>query len=382
MIFRNLYNIAICFAKHKGGCMDKKAIVIFSVLIIIGAVIATRFVLIGKENLSKNEEVTTLTIFHAGSLSGPFDELEKDYEDKYDNIDVQRESAGSADTIRKVTDLGKVADVVGSADYTLIQSMMIDNEPPYAEWYIQFAVNRLVIAYTDKSSANNEITADNWPEIFARDNVNFGFSNPNADPCGYRALMLIQLAEKYYNQSNLFDDLVESHSSIKVVQDQENFTINAPENLDPDKSIMIRPKETDLMAQLEAGELDYLIIYRSVAYQHRDSHVKFLELPKEIDLSDAALAYYYGNVSLQQYSDLEDKGEGKGKLIKAKPIVYGITIPSNAEHNKEAEDFVKLLLGTVGQAILNDLGQPPIVPARASDISKIPDTLKEFVIQE
>ena len=328
--------------------------------------------------ISSGNETTELKIFHAGSLSGPFEEIENIYEKEYGNVDVQRESAGSADTIRKVTDLGKVADVIGSADFTLIESMMMENNPSYAEWYIQFAVNQLVITYTKKSSANSMITADNWPEIFARDDVNFGFSNPNADPCGYRSLMMIQLAEKYYNLPNLFEDLVENHSSITIEPNGLNFTINVPENLDPDSSIMIRPKETDLMAQLEAGELDYLIIYRSVAYQHRDSQVNFLELPKDIDLSDAALANEYCKVSLQQYSDQEDKG----KLIKAKPIVYGITIPTNVKHNKEAEDFIKLLLGTEGQAVLNDLGQPPITPARASDINKIPDGLRDLVVQQ
>ena len=71
---------------------------------------------------------------------------------------------------------------------------MMETNPVYAEWYIQFAVNQLVIVYTDKSSANSKITVNNWPEIFAREEVNFGFSNPNADPCGYRSLMMIQVS--------------------------------------------------------------------------------------------------------------------------------------------------------------------------------------------
>jgi len=327
---------------------------------------------------SSNKEKSVLKVFHAGSLSGPFAELEEEFEKKYDNIDVARESVGSADTIRKVTELGKAADVVGSADYTLIKSMMMENEPVFAEWYIQFAVNQLTIAYTDQSTAKSEITTENWPIIFARDDVNFGFSNPNADPCGYRALMMIQLSEKHYNLSNLFDDLIQAHSDISVVQNGDEFTINAPENLNPDDSIMIRPKETDLIAQLEAGVLDYLIIYHSVAYQHRETDVKFIELPKEINLEDASLATEYGKVFLQQYSDQP----GKGSLVKAKPIVYGVTIPTNAEHTKEAENFVKMLLGPEGQNILTDLGQTPIIPARASDIEMIPGSMKELVVQE
>jgi molybdate/tungstate transport system substrate-binding protein len=319
-----------------------------------------------------------LKVFHAGSLSGPLGQLEAEFEGRYHNIDIHRESAGSADTIRKVTELGKIADVVASADYTLIKNMMIDSTTSHADWYIQFAVNQLVIAYTDHSTAKSEITANNWYKIFNRDDVNFGFSNPNADPCGYRALMMIQLAEEHNNSSDLFEDLIVSHSDISISNVDDEFTIETPENLDPDDSIMIRPKETDLMAQLEAGELDYLIIYRSVAYQHRDAGVKFIELPTEINLKNASLAGQYGKVFLQQYSDQP----GKGKLIKAKPIVYGITIPTNSKHPQEAENFVQMLLGQEGQIILSDLGQPPIVPARASNIEKVPDGLKELVVQE
>ena len=149
-------------------------------IILLIIIIITLFTLgILQGCVSDGDEVTKLRIFHAGSLSGPFEDLEKIYEKKYDDVDVLRESAGSADTIRKVTDLGKVADVIGSADYTLIKSMMMENDPVFANWYIQFAVNQLVIAYTDKSTANTELSINNWPEIFARDNVNFGFSNPN-----------------------------------------------------------------------------------------------------------------------------------------------------------------------------------------------------------
>jgi molybdate/tungstate transport system substrate-binding protein len=220
--------------------------------------------------ISSGSEIIELRIFHAGSLSGPFADLETEFESEHNHIIVQRESAGSVDSIRKITDLGRGGDVLASADYSLIESMMINNDPQFASWYIQFAVNRLVIAYTDHSTAKNEITA------------NFGFSNPNADPCGYRSLMMLQLAEKYYDIPNLFEELIQSHSSISVTQDGHDFTIKAPENLDPDSSIMIRPKEVDLMAQLETGELDYLIIYRSVAYQHRYSGVDFVNLPDAI----------------------------------------------------------------------------------------------------
>ena len=323
------------------------------------------------------KELIELKVFHAGSLSGPFEEIEKYYENEHGNINVQREAAGSADTIRKVTDLGKVADVVGSADYTLIESMMINNDPKFANYYIQFARNQLVIAYTDHSDHKNDINNTNWYEIFRRSGVNFGFSNPNADPCGYRALMLIQLSELHYSQPTLFEDLVVSHTDIDISEVNGNYTISVPENLNPDDTVMIRPKETDLMAQLESGDLDYLLIYRSVAYQHRESGVEFIELSPQIDLSSVDYAETYGKVKLVTYSDLP----GESKTITAKPIVYGITIPTNAVNFEEAVEFVKIVIGEKGQQVLTELGQPPIAPARTNDISQVPEELKSVVIE-
>jgi molybdate/tungstate transport system substrate-binding protein len=324
-----------------------------------------------------SEAQTALKIFHAGSLAGPFEEIEKYYEDQHDDIDVHREAAGSADTIRKVTDIGKIADVVGSADYSLIQSMMIDNDPQFASYYIQFASNQLVIAYSKYSAYKNDINDTNWFEIFQKRDVNFGFSNPNADPCGYRALMLIQLSGLHYSRPTLFEDLVASHTAIEISEANDTFTISAPENLNPDESVMIRPKETDLMAQLESGDLDYLLIYRSVAYQHRESGVEFLELPPQIDLGSTDHAEIYSKVKLTTYSDLP----AESKTISAKPIVYGITIPTNAEHPQEAIEFVEVVIGAKGQEVLTALGQPPISPARTTDISLVPEELKPLVVE-
>lgn len=348
--------------------MTKKALIISLTIIII---ISTNFTVGCLES-----DETKLKVFHAGSLAIPYSELEKEFEKENEDIDVQLEGAGSAATIRKVTDLGKKADVVASADYSLIQSMMIENDPKYAEYYIQFSRNQLVMAYTEKSSHYKDITKDNWYEIFQKEEVNFGFSNPNLDPCGYRALMLIQLSEMYYNKSFLFEDLIVNHTALSVIEENDTYLIKAPEDLKPDDSVMIRPKETDLMAQLETGDLDYLIIYRSVAYQHKDSGVKFIELPKEIDLSSTDFIDDYAKVSLEQYTDIPDKT----KTITAKPIVYGITVPTNAENPEVGISFVKMLLDKTGQKILEDLGQPPIVPARTNDMEKIPDELKDLVV--
>jgi len=350
--------------------MNNKTI-LFGTLIVIALMLSAYLV------MQDGQEKTVLTIFHAGSLSVPFDEMEKIFEEKHPNVDVQREAAGSASTIRKITDLHKDADIVASADYTLIDSMMIDSDTQYADWNILFAKNQLVICYTNQSEFKDEITENNWFEIFNRTGVTYGFSNPNDDPCGYRAVMMFHLAEFCYNDSNLFENIIVKHTDISVTNGDENYAIHVPENLNPDSKIVIRPKETDLMALLESGELDYLIIYRSVAQQHSDSGARFIELSPEIDMSSVDYSGIYDNVSLEQFSDIA----GKGETITAKPIVYGITIPSNSENTELALEFVKMVISSEGNNILSDLGQPPITPAKTSQIDNIPPELINLVTE-
>lgn len=136
-----------------------------------------------------------LIIFHAGSLTVPFTKIEKDFEAKYSKVDVLREGGGSTKMARMISELHKPADIMASADFNVIDKTLI---PEYAVWNIRFATNQLVLCYTDKSRFANQITANNWHTILKRKGVIWGQADPNLDPCGYRSLMLLQLAEKYY----------------------------------------------------------------------------------------------------------------------------------------------------------------------------------------
>jgi len=121
------------------------------------------------------QEKIVLKIFHAGSLSVPFAEYEKMFEKEHPNIDVEREPAGSVACVRKIIDLGKKADVLGSADYSLIPQMMM---PKYADWYVMFARNEIVLAYTDHSKYKDEINSDNWYKILQRPDVKIWILKP------------------------------------------------------------------------------------------------------------------------------------------------------------------------------------------------------------
>lgn len=297
-------------------------------------------------NWSCKSDQEKLFILHAGSLSVPFKHISEAFMDKYPEILVKTEAAGSRTCARKITELNVPADVMASADSSVIRQLLI---PRHADFCIDFATNEMVIMYTERSLEAEKITNRNWPEILLKPQVQYGHSDPNADPCGYRTLLCWQLAEQYYRRPGLYDLLVQSR---------------------PLKNI--RPKEVDLLALLESGELDYIFIYRSVAEQH---HGRYLILPDEINLKTSDLSEYYQ----QAWVELEGAIPGEKIIRKGAPMVYGITIPKTARSPRWASRFVAFILSPDGQRIMKNCGQPVIVPARADHFDALPELLKPLV---
>ncbi len=289
-------------------------------------------------------------IFQAGSLTVPLAKMEKVFETKYPGVDIVREAGGSRKCARKISDLKKPCDIMASADYTVIDGMLI---PEYASWNIRFATNRLVLCYTDKSRYAKEINANNWYDILQKKGVVWGHSAPNADPCGYRSLMVLQLAEKYYKKPGLYQELINSRP-------KEN----------------IRPKSVELVALMQTGNMDYAWEYRSVAVQHG---LKFVELPDQINLGD----YKYDNFYKQAVVELTGKKPGMTTKKRGKSCTYGITLIKNAPNREAAIAFLQYMLNPEGGLqILKEMGQPPFIPCRipTAEMMKIlPPELQKLV---
>lgn len=291
-----------------------------------------------------------LKVFHAGSLSVPFGKMEKAFEKKYPYLDVRRESSGSVRAVRKVTDLNKPCDVVAVADYTLIPKMMF---PKYADHVKLFAKNKLVLCFTEKSKYASEINSNNWFKILARPGVKFGFSNPNEDPCGYRSVLSIGLASLYYKNPSILTNLLGKTSNIVWQKTENGLLFIAPKELKVDtEKLIVRPKEVDLVALVESGAIDYLFLYKSVVLQHG---LKYIELPDAINLSSIEKKDFYAKCKIKL---------ANGKVIKGKPIVYGIAALKDAPHPKEAKLWEDFVTGKEGKKILESCYQTPIYPAK------------------
>jgi molybdate/tungstate transport system substrate-binding protein len=283
-----------------------------------------------------------LVVFNAGSLAYPFKELLDAFSRAHPGVRPMQESSGSLEAARKLTELGKIPDVLAVADYGVIAKLLM---PQQATWYVTFASNAMVLAYGERSAAAEEITGQNWWRILLRPEVRWGASNPALDPNGYRTHMVFQLAELHYREPGLAARLERAL-----------------------RAELVRPAEAQLVALVQSGELDYAWSYQSLA---RTAGLKWVDLPREVDLSDAALADWYARVRIRLPGpriESKDSVEFKGE-----PIVYAMTIPGAAPHPALAREFVRFVLSPAGRAILEKAGFR--LPARPAFTGAGPEVL-------
>lgn len=328
------------------------------------------------------EDKGTLKLIFAGSVIVPFDRLAVEFERRDPGLRVTTESHGSVQCIRQITELGRRFDLLVSADYALIPPMMFDvtddrSGRPFARWQILFATNRLVLAFSDQSAYADEITAENWYEVVARPGVRLGLSDPRFDAAGYRTLMVLQLAESYYDDPIILENLTLGRVSPPVVSERvgDDDVILVPELLatTPDSGIVLRGSSVQLLPLLESGDVDYAVEYESVA---RQRGLRYLELPPEIDLSDAAFEERYRRVvvriDMQRFKTV--KPEFRGEVIG-----YGMTIPTNAPNAAAARRFAAFVLSEEGRRILEEAYQPLITPPWAQNADRLPGALRPLV---
>ncbi len=286
-----------------------------------------------------------IIIFHAGSLSVPLKQISDEYEKRNPGIRILMEPAGSLVCARKITELKKPCDIIASADYFVIDQLIV---PEYADWSIRFATNEIVIAYQEKARYSEVINSRNWMDILLRDDVTFARSDPDADPCGYRSVLMFSLAESYYSKPGLAEQLQAKNRSF------------------------IRPKEVDLIALIESNAVDYMFQYKSVAIQH---NMKYVKLPDEINLGNPEMNTLYNKASL----DVTGSKPGSTMKVTGEYINYSLSVLKDAPAIHHAIDFVAFMISPEGMEIFRRNGQEPIIPFSTEQPELIPVKLKEYL---
>jgi molybdate/tungstate transport system substrate-binding protein len=353
---------------------------VLAALILISSTYFFMFNYVYDVKLSKQK----LRVFCATSLQFPLVKVETDFEKAHPNIDLEVQGHGTIQVIRHVTELNYKIDVVLVADYSLIPRMMYptkiqNTNQSYADYYIRFATNTMVLAYTNNSKYANEVNSENWTSILTRSNVKIGMANPQLDALGYRALMTIQLAQDYYGDQELFHNLITSNLNppISSVPNGLNYTIMVPEIQNPtgDK-LTLRASEVDLIALLQSGYLDYCLLYLSNAKQYNFNYV---ELPNEINLGSPQFQSNYERVQVvydhQRFATVTLDRTGE-------TIYYGLTIPANALHPELAEEFIRFILEEQGKTDFEACYHPVFKPSYTDNLSGVPENLRSLVATE
>jgi molybdate/tungstate transport system substrate-binding protein len=284
----------------------------------------------------------------AASLADFFKKAQAEFTNQHPKAVIQLQPGASGGLIRQVTDLNKEADIIAVADRSLVPKFLM---PKYVDWSIDFVTEQIVIIVGETAKYANEITAANWPQILLRPDVQYGISDPELAPVGYRSLMVWQLAEQHYKLPKLYDQL----------------RTKLPKN-------NIRNNAVALLTLVKNGELDYIFDYASLAKQQ---DLRAITLPPEINLGSPQFAERYATAS----ATIPGKEPGTTTQIKGEPIVYSVAVLKNAKNPKAAEAFVGFLVGPRGRQLMAEVGMTPLVPARVAG-GNLPASLQATVLQQ
>ena len=246
------------------------------------------------------------------------------------------QTAGGVDTARVAAALGNKPDIVALAAEAFPQALV----PARTTWYVLFARDRMVIAHGDSSRAAASIDSTNWWKAMQRRGVRVGRVTPTASPAGYRALLVMQLAEAYYNQPKLAAKLLAASPARYVVA-----------------------TEADLVAGLDSERIDYAFLHESTASAAR---LRYIRLPHEIDLGEPADSSRYASAEVVVVND----SLGDTVRVRGAPIVFGASMLTGAPSPRYAERLLRFLFTAEGQralreAYLDVLPRPVVVGSDA-----------------
>ncbi len=224
----------------------------------------------------------------------------------------------SLELARLVAETGRRPDVLVLADPAVFPKLL---EPRFADGYEIIARNRIVLAYNAQSKGASQIDGTNWRSVITQPGVQVGRADPNTDPSGYRTLLTMQLAARYYHEPSLYRRLLAA----------------APER-------NVRPREADQVALLETHQLDYVWTYQNLA---EDNGLKYVKLPDAVDLGTPADSAIYATVSTRVLG----KQPGDTLVMRGAPILFAAAVLTTAPHPALGRQFLRFLMSPDGQRI-------------------------------
>jgi molybdate/tungstate transport system substrate-binding protein len=230
-------------------------------------------------------------------------------------------------------------------------------------WAISFATDQMSIAYSNATAQNSAAvavlnsyhnavdsnTTSAWYSFFSNltsGSVKVGISDPNADPAGFRAWIVLQAAGSAYDQND------SSYFVNRMLSNHGNITGSSA---------------ADLVTPLDSGNIQFLFIYKSAALAQ---HLNIIHLQNLINLGSPAFSSFYSKFSYSITSGLQT-----GSVI-----ALFITVPKDATNVDYSLKFVVYVIQN-SAPILKSFGLGSITPARLYNDSDVPSQINELLLQ-
>jgi len=248
-----------------------------------------------------------LEVFHADSLAGPMREMKKAFESAHPSTIVNLTSGVSKELAARIVK-GDRCDVFASSSPAVVDDDMIGKAvagsgKPAATGYVIFSANEMVVITGKGNPRGIRAMAD-----LAQPSLRFARVTGEKDLGTGRTIEFVKRATSAEGKPELAQRIVDS----------------AP--ADPAKPNSV----PETVKAVREGRADAGIVYYSAAIAARND-IDIVRFPAAVNMSEA--------------------------------IRNAATVPGTAKNAKEAADFIKLILSAEGQKILEETGQPPVVPA-------------------
>ena len=274
---------------------------------------------------------------------------------------VPPKSAGSLVLAQQISQ-GNPVSVFISVSRSAVQPLYLKNES--SGWAIEFASDQMALAYTNASlqssnakavfsaytsavASNTTAAWNNFFSILSSGSVKIGISDPNADPAGYRAWIVLEAASQAYAGNQSF-------FGNKILSNKGNVT---------------GASAADLVGPLQTGQIQFLFIYKSAATADK---LNYLQLPDQVNLGNPADSSFYSKFSYQISTGVQ-----KGGLI-----ALFITVPADSTDTADSLQFVVFVVKN-SSTLLSPFGLVPLRPPQlyVTNSTTIPAPLQQLVTQ-
>ncbi len=311
---------------------------------------------------------STLSVLGAGTLSPIFPQIAETLVNETPGISAPSAAQtyeGSIDVTTAINSLGAKVDVAAVADYRLIPKML---ETQYASYEVVFASTPEALVYNASLPEFNGINTTNWAAKLVSAVTTSGVPkiavwNASTDPNGYNEIFSLELQGMLYGGGN-----VSTYYSA--------LYHGAPGSLAvPNSATSILEKESQAATLIDTGVVSSLITYRAYAVLNHLAYVPF----------DPIVGLYANNTTaLHDYAELSTTiltSTGGTTTVAPAPVLFSVTVPSNAPNPSLGAAFIHLLLSPEGAAMLSEDGAfTPIFPGWTDQPSEVPSVLAPDVV--